>query len=99
MSHAQILRRGTEWAFSHPQEPDPADAALYAMSSEGVYHSVADTGGAALFSSATPAIGEAERRKAWQSKALDPLMQQIRWLDKLVDELAKGRPMAKVLRS
>jgi len=29
----------------------------------------------------------------------DPLMQQIRWLDKLVDELAKGRPMAKVLRA
>lgn len=29
----------------------------------------------------------------------DPLMQQIRYLDKLVDELAKGRPMAKVLRS
>lgn len=29
----------------------------------------------------------------------DPLMQQIRRLDKLVDELAKGRPMAKVLRT
>ena len=29
----------------------------------------------------------------------DPLMQQIRYMDKLVDELAKGRPMAKVLRS
>lgn len=29
----------------------------------------------------------------------DPLMQQIRWLDKLVDELAKGRAMAKVLRA
>ncbi len=28
----------------------------------------------------------------------DPLMQQIRYLDKLVDELAKGRPMDKVLR-
>lgn len=28
----------------------------------------------------------------------DPLMRQIRYLDKLVDELAKGRPMAKVLR-
>ena len=28
----------------------------------------------------------------------DPLMQRIRYLDKLVDELAKGRPMAKVLR-
>ncbi|GAB3250115.1 DUF2200 domain-containing protein [Alteromonas gracilis] len=29
----------------------------------------------------------------------DPLMQRIRFLDKLVDELAKGRPMEKVLRS
>ena len=29
----------------------------------------------------------------------DPLMRNIRYLDKLVDELAKGRPMEKVLRS
>jgi len=29
----------------------------------------------------------------------DPLMQKIRYLDKLVDELAKGKAMAKVLRS
>lgn len=29
----------------------------------------------------------------------DPLMQKIRYLDKLVDELAKGRPSEKVLRS
>lgn len=28
----------------------------------------------------------------------DPLMQRIRWLDKLVDELAKGKPMEKILR-
>jgi len=28
----------------------------------------------------------------------DPLMQQIRYLDKLVDELAKGRKMEKILR-
>jgi hypothetical protein len=28
----------------------------------------------------------------------NPLMQKIRYLDKLVDELAKGRPMAKILR-
>jgi hypothetical protein len=28
----------------------------------------------------------------------DPLMQQIRYLDKLVDELAKGRSLEKVLR-
>ncbi len=29
----------------------------------------------------------------------DPLMQKIRYLDKLVDELARGRPMNKVLRA
>ena len=29
----------------------------------------------------------------------DPLMRRIRYLDKLVDELAKGRPMDKVLRA
>jgi len=29
----------------------------------------------------------------------DPLMQRIRYLDKLVDELAKGRPLERILRS
>ena len=29
----------------------------------------------------------------------DPTMREIRYLDKLVDELAKGKPLAKVLRS
>ena len=29
----------------------------------------------------------------------DPLMREIRYLDKLVDELAKGRPMTKILRA
>lgn len=28
----------------------------------------------------------------------EPLMQKIRYLDKLVDELAKGKPMEKILR-
>ncbi len=28
----------------------------------------------------------------------DPLMRRIRYMDKLVDELAKGRPMARILR-
>lgn len=28
----------------------------------------------------------------------EPLMREIRYLDKLVDELAKGRPMEKILR-
>ena len=29
----------------------------------------------------------------------DPLMQKIRWMDKLIDELAKGKKMEKILRS
>jgi hypothetical protein len=29
----------------------------------------------------------------------DPLMQEIRYLDKLVDELAKGRKLDRILRS
>ena len=29
----------------------------------------------------------------------DPLMQKIRYLDKLVDEVAKGKPMEKILRA
>jgi hypothetical protein len=29
----------------------------------------------------------------------DPLMKQIRYLDKLIDELAKGKSMDKILRA
>lgn len=29
----------------------------------------------------------------------DPLMREIRYLDKLVDELARGKPMEKILRT
>lgn len=28
----------------------------------------------------------------------DPLMRKVRWLDKLIDELAKGKEMEKILR-
>ncbi|MDY4707901.1 MAG: DUF2200 family protein [Candidatus Treponema excrementipullorum] len=29
----------------------------------------------------------------------DPLMKEIRYLDKLIDELSKGRPLEKILRN
>jgi hypothetical protein len=29
----------------------------------------------------------------------DPLMRELRYMDKLIDELAKGRPMEKILRA
>ena len=28
----------------------------------------------------------------------EPMMREIRYLDKLIDELAKGKPMEKILR-
>ena len=28
----------------------------------------------------------------------EPLMRELRYMDKLIDELAKGRPMEKILR-
>lgn len=33
------------------------------------------------------------------SEIEDPLMKKIRYMDKLVDELAKGRPLEKILRT
>lgn len=29
----------------------------------------------------------------------DPVMREVRYLDKLIDELARGRPMSKILRA
>lgn len=29
----------------------------------------------------------------------DPIMREVRYLDKLIDELAKGKPMQKILRA
>lgn len=34
----------------------------------------------------------------WVEDIEDPLMREIRYLDKLIDELAKGKPMEKILR-
>jgi hypothetical protein len=32
-------------------------------------------------------------------EAEDPLMREVRYLDKLIDELARGRPMERILRT
>ncbi|CAN5266225.1 hypothetical protein BH09ACT12_BH09ACT12_19650 [soil metagenome] len=44
-------------------------------------------------------VTKAERKGRTQEEVEDPLMQKIRYLDKLVDELAKGKAMDKILRS
>ena len=42
---------------------------------------------------------ELGRHLAEETTVEDPLMRKIRYLDKLVDELAKGKAMEKVLRA
>lgn len=46
-------------------------------------------------------IQKAERKgrtKQEVGEIQDPLMQKIRWIDKLIDELAKGKPMDTIKR-
>ena len=42
---------------------------------------------------------ELEFTEEEEEEIKDELMQKIRYLDKLIDELAKGKPMDKILRS
>ena len=44
------------------------------------------------------ANGERDARALDELAAADPRMKKLRQLDKLVDELARGRPMEKILR-
>jgi hypothetical protein len=44
-------------------------------------------------------LGRGLRGPLGAEEVEDPLMRKIRYLDKLVDELAKGKAMEKILRS
>ena len=83
----EIFRRATEGVFAKPREPDPAEAARYAMAPDGIYYKPQDDGGAALFYSGAVPVGDAERRKAWQTAELDPLMRNIRLSSPLVMQI------------
>lgn len=43
-------------------------------------------------------IKKAERKGRTKKEVDDPLMRKIRYHDKLIDELAKGKAMEKILR-
>jgi signal transduction histidine kinase len=83
----EIFRRATEHVFTADSEPAPAESARYALSADGVYYTPKDDGGAALFYSTATAVGETERRKAWKTAALDPLMRNIRQASPLVMQI------------
>lgn len=50
------------------------------------------------FAAVYPACVQKAQLAARVEAVADPLMRQIRQLDKLVDELAKGKAMEKILR-
>jgi signal transduction histidine kinase len=83
----EIFRRATENVFADDSEPAPAEAARYALSADGVYYTPKDDGGAALFYSTATAVGDSEKRKAWKTADLDPLMRNIRQASPLVMQI------------
>ncbi len=97
---AKVERKGRTRA-----EVDDVLHWLTGYDANGLAQALADERDVAAFFAAAPAMNPARdlvtgvvcgvRVEAVE----EPLMKEIRILDKLIDELAKGRPMAKVLRS
>lgn len=77
---------------------------LTGYSPEGLAEALADGRDFTRFFGEAPALNPAREQVTGVicgvriEEIAEPLMREIRILDKLVDELAKGRPMAKVLR-
>jgi hypothetical protein len=78
---------------------------LTGYSAAGLAEALADGRDLAAFFAEAPALNPARDQVRGvicgvRIEAIEePLMREIRILDKLVDELARGRPMAKILRS
>ncbi|HET8728133.1 MAG TPA: sensor histidine kinase [Alphaproteobacteria bacterium] len=83
----EVFRRRAEQAIGTPCEPDPAEVARYAVTADGILHTVRDDGGAALFYSGIVPIGPVERMKAYCSARLDPLMRDLMASHRLIDQI------------
>ena len=79
-----VLRAETVRAFDTPFTPSTAMVESYAMSPEGAYYSMRDTGGAAMFYSGAVPVGEQERLKAQQLAQIDPLMKAVQQSNPIV---------------
>jgi len=44
-------------------------------------------------------IAKAEKKGRTKEEVQEPIIRRIRYLDKLIDELAKGKPMEKIIKS
>lgn len=73
-------------AYDTPHDASEAEKSRYILSNNGVWHTRADTPGAAMFYSSITPVGEAEKRKAWQLVQIDPLMKQLVYSSSLVTQ-------------
>lgn len=69
--------------------PDVPDAvrANHAYSPDGVFHTIRDDGGSAVFYSGVVPVGPAEQDKVWRTTRLDPIMKSIKDSDPLIAQL------------
>jgi hypothetical protein len=87
------------------EEVDEVIRWLTGYSAAGLAEALADGRDPAAFFAEAPALNPARDQVRGvicgvRIEAIEePLMREIRILDKLVDELARGRPMARILRS
>jgi hypothetical protein len=77
---------------------------LTGYSQEELAHRLADKSSFEAFFAAAPRLNPARAEIKGMicgvrvEEIAEPLMREMRYLDKLVDELARGRPMEKILR-
>ncbi|MFC3099876.1 DUF2200 family protein [Altererythrobacter lauratis] len=101
--HAALLAKVERKGRSR-EELDAVIGWLTGYDASGIADSVADGRDMAAFFASAPAPNPARMDVTGVvcgvrvENVEEPLMRDIRVLDKLVDELAKGRPLAKVLR-
>ena len=83
----ELFRRQTALILATPFDPDPDERSRYAYSPDGVYYTIRDNGGGALFYSGIAPVGPKQREKAWRTARLDPLMRDIQQTHPLVVQI------------
>ena len=84
----KIYAEESSRALAQPA-PDvpPAVRANHAISPDGVFHTIADDGGSAVFYSGVVPVGAAEQDKVWRTLRLDPIMKSIVASDPLIAQV------------
>jgi signal transduction histidine kinase len=84
----KIYAEESSRALAQPvPEVPPEVRANHAYSPDGVFHTVRDDGGSAVFYSGVVPVGPAEQDKVWRTLRLDPIMKSMKGSDPLIAQL------------